>query len=534
MGDFSDVNVWVAAKSEDEAYKKVLKLKKFHSNAQLTFEQDSDVLDTWFSSGIYPFSIVGWPNVSNDFKKLYPYELLVTGHDILRFWVYRMVILGLKLTNNLPFNKVLLHGIICDSKGAKMSKSKGNIIDPEDIINGISLKDLQGKTIDMFNQKLISTEEMNMALESQKKSFPNGIPKCGADALRFTLCSRNITSNFVHFNIQDCVVNQHFGNKIWQSLKYYQNLYDVCKERQNVDTFSLNYLKPIDLWILSRLFHLVKSVNDSFDTHTYHTATDALKNFLYYELCDIYVECTKYYLKSDLSKTENISGLLAHCHTFSICYNMALRCLAPFMPFITEELIPKIPLSNNAIFQFDDIIDNLKLPNENTISEYFNPELEKLVIIMSDILSTVRHLKNVYEIKNDIIGISIEQADKNIHHVLTNFDYLLKFLTKTKKDIQIQYDPIITEGIVGVTEFNGYRINLILPETYNVTDVLKIGRTKLKKRMGKIQLEYDKLYKRIHTPGYEEKTPEETKLLISSKFKSTSEELETIKRFFDL
>ena len=214
-------NFWIAAQNPQEAREKALKkLDNKKSSNELKVTRDPDVLDTWFSSGLLPFSVFNWPDSTEDFTRFYPLDVMETGHDILFFWVARMVMLSQELTNKLPFNKVLLHGIICDANGRKMSKSLGNVIVPEQIISGATLADLQGETEKSFKMGILSKSEMERSVDGQRKMFPNGIPECGTDALRFTLCSYNIKNHFINFDVNECHTNKLFFNKIWQATKY--------------------------------------------------------------------------------------------------------------------------------------------------------------------------------------------------------------------------------------------------------------------------------------------------------------------------
>lgn len=230
-------NFWVAAQNYIEAKEKAeKKLGKASKNSNIEVSRDPDVLDTWFSSGLLPFSVFNWPDLTEDLKRYYPLDLMETGHDILFFWVARMVMLSQELTNQLPFNKILLHGIICDAHGRKMSKSLGNVIVPDQIINGATLADLQLETEKSFKMGILSKSEMERSVSGQRKMFPNGIPECGIDALRFTLCSYNIKNHFINFDVTECHTNKLFFNKIWQATKYTIS----CADRLELNLKSLN------------------------------------------------------------------------------------------------------------------------------------------------------------------------------------------------------------------------------------------------------------------------------------------------------
>ncbi|XP_011499758.1 PREDICTED: valine--tRNA ligase, mitochondrial-like [Ceratosolen solmsi marchali] len=270
---------WVVASSEDEA------LKHFRTQYgnSVWVQQDSDVLDTWFSSALLPISSFGWPNQTVDLKKYYPLSIMETGHDILIFWVARMVMLGLELTDKLPFNEVLLHGILCDAQEKKMSKSRGNVIFPENVINGVSLQSLNEQVENNFFTGILNIDELKETVAMNTKNYPNGIANCGVDALRFTLCSHNIKERTVTFDITECEQNKFFLNKIWQASKY------LLQMTNDYPIVFPQTLTTIDKWILSRLSFMVDSVNNGFDEKAFYKAVSSIKQFMYYEFCDYYL-----------------------------------------------------------------------------------------------------------------------------------------------------------------------------------------------------------------------------------------------------
>ncbi|XP_014607810.1 PREDICTED: valine--tRNA ligase [Polistes canadensis] len=210
-----DDTYWVSAHSENEAKEKAAKKYGLDIN-DIILEQDPDVLDTWFSSGLFPFSIFGWPDNTEDLKAFYPGTLLETGHDILFFWVARMVFLGQKLLGQLPFKEVYLHAMVRDAHGRKMSKSLGNVIDPMDVIKGISLENLHKQLLDSN----LDPNELKRAIEGQKRDYPQGIPECGTDALRFALCAYTTQGRDINLDILRVQGYRFFCNKIWNAIKF--------------------------------------------------------------------------------------------------------------------------------------------------------------------------------------------------------------------------------------------------------------------------------------------------------------------------
>uniref|UniRef100_A0A8C4DJQ8 valine--tRNA ligase n=1 Tax=Dicentrarchus labrax TaxID=13489 RepID=A0A8C4DJQ8_DICLA len=314
-----DGHYWVCGRTEEEAREKAA--KRFNVSAdKITLRQDEDVLDTWFSSGIFPFSIFGWPNETQDLNVFYPGTLLETGHDILFFWVARMVMMGLKLTGKLPFKEVYLHAVVRDAHGRKMSKSLGNVIDPLDVITGISLE-LTDSNLDPL--------EVEKAKQGQKSDYPSGIPECGTDALRFALCAYTSQGRDINLDVNRILGYRHFCNKLWNAVKFaMKTLGDnfvpsekLCGEES-----------VSDRWILSRLSAAVGLCDAAFKAYDFPAITTAIYNFWLYELCDVYLE----------DSTSQRQALVCR-QTLYTCLEVGLRLLSPIMPFVTEELYQRLP-----------------------------------------------------------------------------------------------------------------------------------------------------------------------------------------------
>ncbi|KAH3799544.1 valine--tRNA ligase-like isoform X1 [Dreissena polymorpha] len=322
--------LWVSAHTEEEACMKVeSKLGITRNNFSL--HQDEDVLDTWFSSALVPFSALGWPKQTIDLHRFYPNSLLETGNDILFFWVARMVMLGLKMTGCLPFSKVLLHGTLRDSKGRKMSKSLGNVIDPMDVIYGVSLEELQ-KQVERLG---FDVSEMETAKKGQSQDFPDGIQECGTDALRFALCSYQFKDPEIRMNISHVHNYRQFCNKIWQAFKLVWNqLGPDFKPVQHLKNNEDTTFTPVDLWILSRLSHLVQHCDNNFRSYDLHLATLALYNFWFNDFCAVYLEYSKKMM--DTPSAPGVRDVLY------FVVDTFLRALSPFMPFLTEELYQRL------------------------------------------------------------------------------------------------------------------------------------------------------------------------------------------------
>eukprot|EP00066_Takifugu_rubripes_P003644 XP_003966382.2 PREDICTED: valine--tRNA ligase [Takifugu rubripes] len=286
-GEDMDGHYWVSGRTPEEAREKAA--KRFNvSPDKIALRQDEDVLDTWFSSGIFPFSIFGWPNETEDLNVFYPGTLLETGHDILFFWVARMVMMGLKLTGKLPFKEVYLHAVVRDAHGRKMSKSLGNVIDPLDVITGIALEGLHAQLMDSNLDPL----EVEKAKQGQKADYPNGIPECGTDALRFALCAYTSQGRDINLDVNRILGYRHFCNKLWNAVKFAMRT--LGDQFVPADKAQLSGEESVsDRWILSRLSTAVAQCDAAFRTYDFPAITTAIYNFWLYELCDVYLESVK-------------------------------------------------------------------------------------------------------------------------------------------------------------------------------------------------------------------------------------------------
>ncbi|XP_033210927.1 valine--tRNA ligase-like isoform X2 [Belonocnema kinseyi] len=374
--NFENNSTWLAARSEEEA---LLLAKKLYGNT-VQVEQDSDVLDTWFSSALLPFSSIGWPSQAVDFHKCYPLSLMVTGHDILFFWIARMTMLGLELTEQLPFKEVLLHGILCDTQGKKMSKSCGNVISPESVINGISLNNLNSLVKDSHNLGILSSSEVKRTISVNGKMFPNGILDCGADALRFTLCSHNIKNSIIFFDVDQCRTNKFFCNKILQACRYTLLM-------TNDDPIEIpKELSSLDRWILSRLSFMVDSVNEALTQKLFNKATSAIKQFIHYEFCDYFLEGTKVGFQSERSDL-----ILAHRFALVKSLEVSLKILAPFTPFLSDEFYIKMARKLPDFSNYNSLME-ASYPTYNELQEYRDLNLEERMKNVIEVILKIRSL----------------------------------------------------------------------------------------------------------------------------------------------
>ena len=299
-------------------------------DASVAVRRDEDVLDTWFSSALWPFSTQGWPDDTPALRRYYPTSVLVTGFDIIFFWVARMIMMGLKFTGEIPFREVYMHGLIRDHDGQKMSKSKGNVIDPLDIVDGIALDDLLAKRTTGLMQP-----QMKPAIEkATRKQFPQGIPAYGTDALRLSFASLATQSRDLKFDMARVEGNRNFCNKLWNAARY--ALMNV--EGQNSSAAGAQF-SLADRWIRSRLSATLQRVEKGFLDYRLDMVAGALYEFTWHEYCDWYLELSKATLFSEEASEAEKRGTR---HTLIHTLEALLRALHPLAPFITEEIWQRV------------------------------------------------------------------------------------------------------------------------------------------------------------------------------------------------
>ena len=292
--------------------------------SDVRLRQDDDVLDTWFSSALWPFSTLGWPEKTEALDDFYPGSVLVTGFDIIFFWVARMIMMGIKFMGDVPFREVYIHGLIRDQDGQKMSKSKGNVLDPLDLIDGVELDTLlEKRTTGLMQEHLKPQIE-----KATRKQFPDGIDQYGADALRFTFASLATTGRDIRFDLGRIEGYKNFCNKLWNAARY------VLMNTEQLDDGDVELSAP-DRWIQARFDATVASVHRNFDAYRLDLVAQAIYEFTWHEFCDWYLELSKPVLQSESSSAAARRGTR---RTLIGILEGLLRLLHPIMPFVTEEI----------------------------------------------------------------------------------------------------------------------------------------------------------------------------------------------------
>ncbi|KAK6108694.1 valine--tRNA ligase [Brugia pahangi] len=362
---------WIVAPNESEA----LRISG-RTNTRMNLEQDRDVLDTWFCSSLIPIILFGWPKKRID---RVPLSVLETGYDIVGFWVARMVTVCHSLTGYLPFPKVVLHGLVRDENGRKMSKSLGNVVDPMDIVDGISVQKILGR----LDKSTLTEEEKKMAANSLKSRFPGGIPRCGPDALRFALLRHDVGAVDINIDIlQTAEEGLKFCNKLWNLCIYAEEIWRNCCEVS--DQVCSDRLE--DCWIRSRLGSSLMMMSEKMDSDCPHLALSALHRFLYNDLCDVYIETTKKALwLKDYSRLSVVAEVLHDVIEKSLFH------LSIFMPFVSQYLFDRIKRekeSNTFVFN----------PKMDFKSCLIDKKLEDDMSFVLEVIKAIRSIRAQFQI----------------------------------------------------------------------------------------------------------------------------------------
>ncbi|WP_223787091.1 valine--tRNA ligase [Marinicella meishanensis] len=324
--------------------------------------QDNDVLDTWFSSALWPFATLDWPENTQELQTYYPTNVLVTGFDIIFFWVARMIMMGLKFMGDVPFKEVFITGLVRDSHGQKMSKSKGNVLDPIDLIDGITLEDLLAKRTQGLMQD--HTKKVDHIIQLTKEDYPDGIKAYGCDAMRFTFASLASTGRDINFDMGRVEGYRNFCNKIFNASRFvFMNTEDHPAQAWTMDQAS-----TVEQWIVSRLQHTIVEYRKHMDRYRLDLASQTIYDFFWNEYCDWFLELSKPLLKTAMKA--QVQGTLLYV------LDQALRLLHPIMPYVTEEIWqavkPRLNLSAESIMisEFPTADEALRNPSAEAAIEW--------------------------------------------------------------------------------------------------------------------------------------------------------------------
>ena len=463
-------NVYVA-RNQEEAEKQAGK-------TGLTREED--VLDTWFSSALVPFSTLGWPSETDELKAFLPSNVLVTGYEIIFFWVARMIMMTTHFTGKVPFKDVYIHGIVRDHEGKKMSKSEGNVIDPVDLIDGIDLEKLLVKR----TTGLRKPETAPKVEEATKKLFPEGIPSMGADALRFTMASYASLGRSVNFDFKRAEGYRNFCNKLWNATNFVlMNTEDKDCGQDEMQPLAFTFA---DQWIIGKLQQAEAAVAEAFETYRFDLAAQTLYEFVWNEYCDWYIELAKVQIQTGCPTTQRTTR-----RTLVRVLETILRLLHPIMPFITEELWQVVaPLAN------------AKTADSIMLAAYPQADKEKIVQTAFDKMAALKDLvEEVRKLRGEM-GIAPNVKAPLFVEGSAELEGLLKYLPSLTRLTEAKLVDSLPEAEdAPVAVCNGARLMLKV-------EIDKAAETaRLSKEAEKLQKALDKLNAKLSKPGYVDKAP---------------------------
>ena len=442
--------------------------------------REEDVLDTWFSSALVPFSTLGWPSETDELKAFLPSNVLVTGYEIIFFWVARMIMMTTHFTGKVPFKDVYIHGIVRDHEGKKMSKSEGNVIDPVDLIDGIDLEKLLVKR----TTGLRKPETAPKVEEATKKLFPEGIPSMGADALRFTMASYASLGRSVNFDFKRAEGYRNFCNKLWNATNFVlMNTEDKDCGQDEMQPLAFTFA---DQWIIGKLQQAEAAVAEAFETYRFDLAAQTLYEFVWNEYCDWYIELAKVQIQTGCPTTQRTTR-----RTLVRVLETILRLLHPIMPFITEELWQVVaPLAN------------AKTADSIMLAAYPQADKEKIVQTAFDKMAALKDLvEEVRKLRGEM-GIAPNVKAPLFVEDSAELEGLLKYLpslTRLTEAKLVDNLPEAEDAPVAVC--NGARLMLKV-------EIDKAAETaRLSKEAEKLQKALDKLNAKLSKPGYTEKAP---------------------------
>lgn len=494
----NDGNVYVG-RSEEEVRQK-------HNLGDVELRRDEDVLDTWFSSALWPFATLGWPEETPELETFLPTSVLVTGFDIIFFWVARMIMMGLKFTGKVPFKEIYITGLIRDEHGQKMSKSKGNVLDPIDIIDGIDLDSLvEKRTTGMMNPK--DAEKIS---KRTRKEFPDGIAPYGTDAMRFTFCAMASTSRDINFDLNRVEGYRNFCNKIWNAARY------VLMNTEEQDT-GINggemTLSVADRWIKSELQKTITEFEKAVANYRFDLASNALYEFTWNTYCDWYLELSKPILYGDEYSEAEKRGTR---HTLVSVLESLMRLLHPFMPFITEEIWQRVaPLTGIDTKKHASI---MLQPFPISKVELIDDQAEQDIEWLKTIIVGVRNIRGEMNIAPgkplNVLFRNGSEQDK------TRLDSYRTFLSKLAKLESIEWLEAGQEAPMSATALAG-KMEILIPMAGLIDVEQEMAR--LIKEKEKLEKEQQRISGKLSNKNFTDKAPE----AVVNKEKEKLEEVES-------
>ena len=467
--------------------------------ADVTLSQDEDVLDTWFSSALWTFSTLGW---TGDAKKdaenyflntFHPTDVLVTGFDIIFFWVARMIMFTMHFMKNedgtpqVPFKTVYVHGLVRDGEGQKMSKSKGNVLDPLDLIDGVDLETLvQKRTTGLMNPKQAAKIE-----KSTRKEFPEGIQAYGTDAVRFTFCALANTGRDIKFDMKRVEGYRNFANKIWNATRFVMM---NCENQEIGSEVRQDLWELPEQWIVSRLQKAEAAVQQAFATYRLDLAAQAIYEFIWNEYCDWYVELTKPVLNDENVSVERKAEVR---RVLLAVMEASLRLAHPIMPYLTEEiwqtLAPKLGISGETI-----MLAQYPVASPERVNEQAEADMQWL----QGLIGAVRNIRGEMGLGNArLLPVLLQNTTEAEKAQITRIEALFKALAKVESITFLadgEQPPLSSSSVVG-------HVSVFVPMKGLIDPKAELGR--LQKDLDKVQKQHDVIAGKLSNEGFVAKAP---------------------------
>lgn len=490
---YDDQGNFYVGRSEEE-------IRTKHQLGNIALRQDEDVLDTWFSSALWPFSTLGWP-AKNDIdaemlKTFYPTSVLVTGFDIIFFWVARMIMMGLKFMDDVPFKEIYIHGLVRDSHGQKMSKSKGNVLDPIDLIDGIELEALVNKRTSGMMQPHLAEK----IAKQTRKDFPEGIPAFGTDALRFTFASLASTGRDINFDLGRIEGYRNFCNKIWNAARY------VLMNTEDQDCGQLKYktgegnleLTAADRWITSRLQQTVQSIEASIQGYRLDHMAQTLYDFTWNEYCDWYLELSKTVLFDDNAGEDLKRGTR---HTLVHVLETILRLAHPTMPYITEEIWQRVaPLAGINTTNSNATIMLQPYP-EFDAAAFDQSAVDEMEWVKNFIVG-IRQIRSGMDIKpGKLLPVLLQNGSATDKAFLQKHQHYLQNMAKTESITWIDEKEEAPESAIALLG----EMKILIPIAGLIDKDAELKR--LNKETEKLTANIKQLEGKLANPGFTDKAP---------------------------
>ncbi|MDF1795842.1 MAG: valine--tRNA ligase [Coxiellaceae bacterium] len=457
---------------------------KYKIADDIRLTQDEDVLDTWFSASLWPFATLGWPEKTPELDTFYPSSVLVTGFDIIFFWVARMVMMGMHFMGKVPFKQVYITGLIRDSHGHKMSKSKGNVLDPLDVINGIELEPLLKKrTAAMMQPQMIEKIK-----KQTRKEFPEGIAAYGTDALRFTYCALANTGRNISFDMGRVEGYRNFCNKIWNATRFV--LMNI--EGHAITTPSRDDLSLADRWITSELQHTINKLEKAVTEYRFDRVATAIYEFIWNEYCDWYVEMAKVTLYDDNASD---AAKNATRHTLVSVLEQVMRLAHPVMPFITEEIWQQL----KALLSIDGESIMVQ-PFPQTDEALIDSAAEKNIHWLKQFITAIRNVRGEMNVApSKLIDIICKHCSNEDCQCLEHCHHLICTLARVATISQSDDDiPASASARIGDLE-----LHIPLADLINKDDELK----RLQKEIDRLNKDITKFSNKLNNANYTAKAP---------------------------